>query len=144
MQHIFASMRRLHVRGPACRGLVVDEEGVALGPECILVRRTPHGYRRAGDDKIVLFAREAFGDEPRLRRLPTILAGIAQALNAGDLVRAQLLGLEIPLDELDDTRLSVLHLPHCSFARISIRTNRVTTTDAGPAKGALPLLRAYS
>src|SRR5579883_1944645 len=65
MQHIFASMRRLHDRGTACRGLVVDWEGVALGPECILVRRTPHGYRRAGDREIVQFAREAFGDQPR-------------------------------------------------------------------------------
>ncbi len=110
MQNIFESMRRLHDRGPACRGLVIDEEGVALGPDCTLVRRTPQGYQRINDDEIAWLACEAFDGDIRLRRLPIILTGIAESLNANDLVKAQLLGLEIPLDELDDARLRRLAL----------------------------------
>jgi len=38
-------IRRLHKRGPANPGIAVDAEGVMLGPDCVLVRRTPQGYR---------------------------------------------------------------------------------------------------
>ncbi|MBV9860435.1 MAG: hypothetical protein JO038_10085 [Alphaproteobacteria bacterium] len=42
---MFDNMRRLHRRGPASRGLAVDIDGVIVGPDCVLIRRTEHGYR---------------------------------------------------------------------------------------------------
>ena len=100
-----ATIRRLHDRGPGCRGLAVDPEGVVLGADCVLVRRTPRGYSCAAPDEIALLRRAVFDDDTRLGRLPIVLASIVRALDRGDLVMAQLLGLEIPLDELDDDRL---------------------------------------
>jgi hypothetical protein len=105
MDGLFATMRRLHERGPRSRGLVVDAEGVALGPACVLVRRTPAGYRRADVGQIADLTRSVFGHDARLDRIPIVLARITDALSAGDLVRAQLLALEIPLRDLDDAQL---------------------------------------
>lgn len=108
--HPFATMRRLHDRGPACRGLAVDAEGVMLGPDCSLVRHTPLGYRCADPDELARLTRDVFDGDARLSRLPIVLAGIVKALDGGDLLKAQLLGLEIPIGELDDhclQRLSV-------------------------------------
>jgi hypothetical protein len=110
MHDPFATMRRLHERGPQSRGLAVDAEGVILGPDCILVRRTPAGYRSANPNEIARLTRSVLGDDGRLQRLPIVLAGITRALNAGDLVKAQLLGLEIPLVDLDDEQLARLRL----------------------------------
>ena len=105
-----ATMRRLHDRGPRCRGLAVDAEGVALGPDCALVRRTPRGYRACGPEEMAVLQRAVFDDDARLAGLPIVLASIVRALDRGDLVMAQLLGLEIPLDALDDARLRRLRL----------------------------------
>ena len=110
MHDPFATMRRLHERGPQSRGLAVDAEGVTLGPDCILVRRTPAGYRSANPNEIARLTRSVLGDDGRLQRLPFVLAGITRALNAGDLVKAQLLGLEIPLPDLDDEQVARLRL----------------------------------
>lgn len=108
MHSPFATMRRLHNRGPRSRGLAVDAEGVMLGPNCVLVRRTPAGYRCAGPDELVYLTRTVLHDDTRLSRLPIVLANITKALAAGDLVKAQLLGLEIPIGELDDGQLQRL------------------------------------
>jgi Restriction endonuclease fold toxin 5 len=108
MDGLFATMRRLHERGPRSRGLSVDTEGVALGPGCVLVRRTPAGYQRASAGEIIDLTRIVFGRDARLDRIPIVLARITECLSAGDLVKAQLLGLEIPLDELDDRQLARL------------------------------------
>jgi hypothetical protein len=105
----FATMRRLYERGPGCRGLAVDADGVMLGPDCVLVRRLPGGgYRSADPDAIPLLARTVFDDDAGQRRLPIVLSGIVAALERGDLVKAQLLGLEIPIDRLDEPRLQRL------------------------------------
>lgn len=109
MDGLFATMRRLHERGPRSRGLVVDAEGVALGPACVLVRRTVAGYRRAAVGEIADLTRSIFGRDARLDRIPIVLARITEALTAGDLVKAQLLGLEIPINDLDDRQLARLH-----------------------------------
>jgi hypothetical protein len=42
---MFQNAHRLHPRGATNRGICVDADGAMLGPECILVRRTPHGFR---------------------------------------------------------------------------------------------------
>lgn len=109
MHSPFATMRRLHDRGARSRGLVVDADGVTLGPDCVLVRRTPAGYRCADPDDLTRLARTVFASDPRLTRLPIVLAGIAKALDRGDLVMAQLLGLELPVGDLDDNALRRLH-----------------------------------
>ena len=80
-----------------------------LGPDCVLVQRLPEGgYRCPDSDALALLARTVFDDDTRLRRLPLVLSGIVAALDRGDLVKAQLLGLEIPIDRLDEPRLQRL------------------------------------
>src|SRR6185312_7271019 len=104
------AMRRLYERGPKCRGLAVDAEGVMLGPDCVLVQRLPDGgYRSADANALALLALAVFDDDTRLRRLPLVVSGIVAALDRSDLVKAQLLGLEIPIDRLDEPRLERLH-----------------------------------
>jgi len=107
-QSPFARMRRLHARGRRSRGLVVDRDGVALGPDAVLVSHSAAGYRCARTDDLVRLTHLVFAGDARLRRLPTVLARIARALDAGDLVKAQLLGLEISIGELDDSQLARL------------------------------------
>jgi hypothetical protein len=108
MDGLFATMRRLHERGPRSRGLSVDAEGVVLGPDCVLVRRTSLGYRRANVGEIADLTRAVFGRDARLDRIPIVLTRITEALADGDLVKAQLLGLEIPINDLDDRQLARL------------------------------------
>lgn len=108
MDRLFATMRRLHDRGPRSRGLSVDTEGVALGPHCVLVRRTASGYQRAAVGKIADLTRSIFGGDARLDRIPIVLTRITEALATGDLVKAQLLGLEIPINDLDHRQLARL------------------------------------
>jgi hypothetical protein len=98
-------MRHLHTRGPRARGLVVDADGVMLGPDCQLVTRTAAGYSAATQAQLTWLLRTTFPDDRRLDRLAPVLGYIIAALNAGDVVRAQLLGLEIPFDELDGHQL---------------------------------------
>ena len=105
----FVSIRRLYDRGPECQGLAVDEEGVMLGPDCVLVRRLAGGrYLAADPAAVVRVADSVFDDDARLRRLPIVLSGIVASLDRGDLVKAQLLGLEIPIERLDAARLQRL------------------------------------
>ncbi len=136
----FATMRRLYERGPTCRGLAVDEDGVMLGPDGVLVRRTPLGYRSADPGHLALLTRAAFGEDRRLRRLPIVLDAIAQALDRGDLVKAQLLGLELPLGELDDRSLRrvsvVAELIKAGFDPDQPRDERGRWTDASAAGAA--------
>ena len=102
---MFTEMRRLHERGPHCRGLVVDTDGVMLGPDCVLVRRTARGFEAADSERLTGLTKSVFADDARLGRLPQVLASVARALDAGDLVKAQLLGLAIPIGKLDEAQL---------------------------------------
>jgi hypothetical protein len=104
----FAEMRRLYDRGPAARGLVVDTEGVMLGPDYVLVARTNARYRRIDAAALDQVLKATFGKDHHLRRFSLVLDRITDALAAGDLVNAQLLGLEIPLGTLDDGQLKRL------------------------------------
>ena len=92
----FTRMCRLHERGPRSRGLVVDRDGVALGPAITLLRRGGVGYECVDPDSLRRVARIVFSADAPLGKLPRLLGAIACALEAGDLVKAQLLGLEIP------------------------------------------------
>jgi Restriction endonuclease fold toxin 5 len=109
MALVYETMRRLDVRGPASRGIVVDAEGAMLGPDCTLVRRTTAGYRcvrpeaAAAIQKAVFDARE---DDPD--RLFVLSRGIAKALNDGELALAQIYGLRIPVAGLDSSQLRKL------------------------------------
>jgi hypothetical protein len=78
--------------------------GVMLGPDCVLVQRTNGGYCRINAAALDKLVKTAFGDD-HLRRFSPVLDRITAALAAGDLVKAQLLGLEIPLRALDDRQL---------------------------------------
>jgi len=67
--------RRLHSRGPASRGVTVDRKGLALGPDCMLVRRIGTRYQVAASKDIRTLLDVAFdyrGDEtgnaPRLQK----------------------------------------------------------------------------
>src|SRR5262249_49328504 len=102
----FAEMRRLHDRGPNGRGLGVDADGVMLGPYCALVTRASGGYRRVDAAALERLLKTTFGHNHHLDRFSIVLEHIIEALAAGDLVKAQLLGLEIPLGTLDDRQLN--------------------------------------
>jgi hypothetical protein len=130
----FANMRRLHERGPRSGGLSVDEGGGVLGPDCLLVQRTPRGYLPMEATDIAVLRKFVFDGDARLDRLPMVLAAIARALDAKDLVKAQLLALEIPMDALDERRLTQLALVRRRCGRSSIPTRRATTAvDGRPA-----------
>src|ERR1700710_26738 len=91
--------RRLHSRGPASRGVPVDREGLALGPDGVLVRKRPTHYKAGALGDIRTLLNGAFdyrGDEAPLHRK---CAAIAKALGDGDLLKAQLLGLLLPIGE---------------------------------------------
>ncbi|HEV2551475.1 MAG TPA: hypothetical protein VGU20_29460 [Stellaceae bacterium] len=100
-----AEMRRLYDRGPSARGLVIDADGVMLGPDCILVACTNGSYRRIDAAALDQVLKTTFGEAHPLRRFSLVLDRIADALAMGDVVKAQLLGLEIPLKALDNRQL---------------------------------------
>ncbi|MGD9614244.1 MAG: hypothetical protein AB7H90_11375 [Alphaproteobacteria bacterium] len=54
-------MRRLHERGHDGRGLVVDGEGAMLGPDCVLVHRTPAGFRCLSPDEAAIIQTAILG-----------------------------------------------------------------------------------
>ena len=105
---MFETMQRLHPRGASNRGVCVDALGAMLGPECVLVERTPNGFSVvprgvARHAQHLLFKR---GDNPdwlyeQSRR-------IADALNRGEIALAQIYGLRIPVGELDGRQLKQL------------------------------------
>lgn len=142
MNALFAEMRRLHDRGPMARGLVLDADGVMLGPNCVLIARTKTGYRRidaAGLDRVL---KTTFGTDHRLQRFSVVLDRITEALAAGDLVKAQLLGLEIPLATLDDRQLQRLQsassLIKAGFDPNQPRDERGQWTADGGANASTP------
>src|SRR5579859_4775214 len=90
-------MRQLQERGPACRGLVVDSDGVALGADCVLVRRTSSGYRMVDTDYAERLFRLAFGNGYDTQHLMMQLRGVERALSDDNLIKAQILGLQSAL-----------------------------------------------
>jgi hypothetical protein len=104
---VFPIMRRLHPRGAASRGIVVDATGAMLGPNCVLVRRTPEGYRcldrsAAAAVQELLLAK----DDPDwlFRQCRHIAATLAE----DNLPLAQIHALYIPIGDLDEQDLQRL------------------------------------
>jgi hypothetical protein len=93
----FGPARRLSTDG---YGLVVGKDGVTLGPDFPLVRKTSRGYETATLEELSCL-REVVplgtGDTQRLARH---LESIAKALSVGDLARAHILGLYFPINRL--------------------------------------------
>jgi hypothetical protein len=99
------NMRRLHPRGAANRGVCVDAEGAMLGPDCILVRRTPHGFRALERGHAAALQRCVFDlarDDDWLFRQTQ---RVTDALDRGEIALAQIYGLYIPVSDLDDRQL---------------------------------------
>lgn len=138
MERILGAPARLHSRGPSCRGVVVDIEGAMLGPECILVRRTPSGYRSLSPSEAADVLRAMFHEDRDRAQLFRRCQRIAKALEAGDLVRAQLLGLEFRIAALDEGELQRLGraagLIKADFDPDEARDERGRWTSAGPGE----------
>jgi hypothetical protein len=99
------NMRRLHPRGAANRGICVDAQGAMLGPDCVLVRSTPAGFRAIQYDAALVVQKcvcAANADRDWLFRQ---CQRIADALDKGEVALAQIYGLRIPVGELDDHQL---------------------------------------
>jgi hypothetical protein len=94
-------MRRLHKRGPANPGIAVDAEGAMLGPDCVLVRRTPRGYRSIDAAEAVALQKCLSGDRRDADWLFGQCRRIAKALDNRDLALAQIYGIYLPLGDLD-------------------------------------------
>jgi hypothetical protein len=103
---MYDNMWRLYPRGAANRGICVDAEGAMLGPDCVLVRRTPHGFRAIpGDEAAAL--QKCLLDSARDRDwLFSQCRRIADALDQGELALAQIYALRIPIDDLDERQLA--------------------------------------
>lgn len=101
-------IRRLHSRGPANPGIVVDAEGAMLGPDCVLVRRTAQGYRCIDRDEAVALQKCLSADPSNANWLFGQCRRIAKALDRHDVPLAQILGLYMPVGELDAERLERL------------------------------------
>jgi hypothetical protein len=105
---MLASMRRLHPRGRACRGIAVDANGAALGPDCVLVRRTPAGFRCLDGAAANILQKTALGLGHEPGWLFDQCRRIAEALAKGEVALAQIYGLRIPVGDLDDAALRKL------------------------------------
>ena len=99
---MLATTRRLHPRGRESRGIVVDADGAMLGPDCVLVRRTPAGFRCVVPSEARAIQAAVLGPRHDPDWLFEQSRRIARALVAGETALAQIYGLRIPVGELDD------------------------------------------
>jgi hypothetical protein len=80
-----------------------------LGPDCVLVRRTPAGCRSLSRGEAAVLQVFLFGDAEEPGWLFRQARHIGDALDAGQLALAQIYGLQIAADDdLDDLRLRQL------------------------------------
>jgi hypothetical protein len=105
---MFDNMRRLHPRGPTNRGICVDADGAMLGPDCMLVEHSL-GAHRPLTRRIAKVIQSLFLPDDREPDWLFEQSGrIARALDEGQVALAQIYGLFIPIDELDDRHLTEL------------------------------------
>jgi hypothetical protein len=101
-------MWRLHPRGAANQGVCVDVDGAMVGPDCVLVQRTPLGYRPARRGAARDMQRILLSDKDDPDWLYEQGQRIAKALDRGEIALAQIYGLRIPVRDLDDRQLKQL------------------------------------
>jgi hypothetical protein len=99
------TIRKLHPRGAANRGICVDADGAMLGPDCVLVSRTSQGFRPIARGDAAMLQKSALPADADPDWLFQQCQRIADALNKGELTLAQIYGLRIPIDDLDDRQL---------------------------------------
>src|SRR5580704_4071158 len=105
---MFDNMRRLHPRGTVNRGICVDAEGAMLGPDRVLVRRGPQGYRGIARDDAAVLQKCLLDADRDQDWLFQQCRRSAEALDKGEIALAQIYGLRIPIDDLDDRQLKRL------------------------------------
>jgi hypothetical protein len=105
---MFETMWRLHSRGAANRGVAVDADGVMLGPDCVLVHRTPPGYHVTSRKTARDLQRVLHLDKPDPDWLYEQTQRIAKALDHGNIALAQIYGLRIPVSDLNNEQLEQL------------------------------------
>lgn len=137
MQPNASATRRSHARNPSSRGISVDIEGVGLGPNCVLVRRTAAGYRCVNQDEAEAIQALVLGGENDPDWLFRQCHRIVDALADQNLALAQIYALMIPVVELGAEQLKKLRAWPLSSKPISIRTSLVMHTDVGQTKVAL-------
>jgi hypothetical protein len=103
---MYDNMRRLHPRGAASRGICIDAEGAVLGPDCVLVRRTPRGFRSIERDEASSPQKCLLDGDRDHDWLFRQCQRIADELDRGELALAQIFGLHIPIGTLDDRQLA--------------------------------------
>jgi hypothetical protein len=101
-------MWRLHPRGAANQGVCVDADGAMLGPDCVLVQRTPFGHRSAHREAARDVQRILLSDKDDPDWLYDQGQRIAKALDRGEIALAQIYGLRIPVRDLDGRQLKQL------------------------------------
>lgn len=105
---MIVSLRRLYSRSARSRGLAVDEDGAVLGPDCVLVQRTPQGYRCTDRAEAAAIQRIAYGAERRADWLFDQCSRIAEALNDKQVALAQIYGVHAVPDDLDEQHVAKL------------------------------------
>jgi len=123
------NMRRLHSRGATNRGICVDAEGAVLGPACVLVSRTAHGFR-AIEVGAASTIQKCLIDGDRDRDwLFAQCQRIADALDMGEIALAQIYGLRIPIGDLNDQQLGRIALSGLAKAGFNPDEPRVPKGD---------------
>lgn len=100
--------RRLYDRDGNARGLVVDRDGVLLGPDCPLVEKGQGGFRTIDLSLARRLLHDVFAYDEDPRPFVGLCRAIGKALDDGNLLRAQLLGLQMPVGLLESDHLSRL------------------------------------
>lgn len=121
------NMRRLHPRGAANRGICVDRDGAMLGPDCVLVGRTQHGFRPLERESASTIQKWILGATPDMDWLFHQCRRIADALNKGEITLAQIHGLYIPVEKLDHRTLDRLALMNVGKAGFNPDEPRIPT-----------------
>jgi hypothetical protein len=105
---VLQTMWRLHPRGPANQGVCVDADGAMLGPDCVLVQRTPSGFRSTHREAARDMQHILLSDKDDPDWLYEQGQRIAKALDQGEIALAQIYDLRIPVRDLDGRQLKQL------------------------------------
>ena len=108
-------MRRLYPRGAANNGVCVDADGAMLGPEWVLIQRTPHGFAPLARDDAANLQKCILGGERDPDWLFRQSQRIATALDCGEMALAQIYGLYIPVSDIDGSLAAGVALRKAGF-----------------------------